>query len=180
MFCTKVRPFLNWVLAVACVGFLAINASNVSAVEQGAEFIVEEPPVEVVTYQSYSSLSELVSMICDDAILRFQGFYGPTVVTVNPFSSIGEFQRGKQSRLGITIADQMIAMVNNDTIMLNEEDYAVGPGREIPQRLKGVLQEVEGYLRIHISGVNVFGERLSYVANIEMSEAIYRSLHTYL
>ncbi len=146
---------------------------------QGAEFMVDEPPVEIVTYQNYAGLSELVTMICDDAILRFQGFYGPTIVTAEPLKTIGRFQRNKRSQLGMTLTDQMIAMVNNDTIMLNENDYSYS-GTGIPQRLAGVLEEVDGYLRVHLRGVNVLGERLSYVANVEMSEAIYRSLHTYL
>ena len=179
MHCTK-QSFINriifWVL-----GMLLMTSVPVLAQEhgQGAEFIVDEPPVEVVTYQNYSGLSELVTMICDDAILRFQGFYGPTIVTAEPLITIGQYQHNKRSKLGITITDQMIAMVNNDTIMLNEGDY-VFSGKGTTQRLNGVLEEVDGYLRVHINGVNVLGERLSYVANVEMSEAIYRALHTYL
>lgn len=167
------------VLLLAASPLLLAPLSTISAEELGAEFVSEVPPPEIVSYQSYSSLSELVTMICDDAIERFQGFYGPTAVHVKPFATVGEFQRGKQSKLGITIADQMIAMVNNDTIMLTEEDLEK-PGRSYAQRLDGVLEEVDGYLRIHISGVNVYGERISYVANVEMSESIYRSMITFL
>jgi len=148
----------------------------------GAEFRVEEPKPEVVSYQSYAGLSELVNKICDDAIDHFKGFYGPGLVVVEPLKTIGLFQDGKQSELGVTIADQMLAMVNNDTFV-SSRDYVPpkeGAASSGPQRLRGVLQEVDGYLRVHISGVNGQGERLSFVANVEMSEAIYRALHTYL
>lgn len=146
--------------------------------ELGAEFTMEEPPAEVVSYQSYAGLSELITMICDDAIERLQGFYGPSVVSVEPFITIDQYQKNKLSKLGVTMADQMIAMVNNDTIMLSETTLMNGKG--VAQKLNGVLQEVDGFLRVHISGVNISGERLSYVANVEMSEPIYRALHTYL
>ena len=148
------------------------------ASELGGEFATEDQPIEIVSYQSYSGLSELVSMICDDAIERFQGFYGPTVVNVTPFATNGSVQKVKVSKLGVTLADQMIAMINNDTLVManaarqNTESYE--------QNLFGVLEEIDGYLRVHINGRNVEGKRVSYVANVEMSEPIYRALHTYL
>lgn len=149
------------------------------AKELGGQFALEDQPIEIVSYQSYAGLSELVSMICDDAIERFQGFYGPTVVNVRPFASAGETPKDKVSKLGVTLADQMIAMVNNDTlVMANNARQSSGESYE--QNLTGVLQEIDGYLRVHISGRNVEGKRVSYVANIEMSEPIYRALHTYL
>jgi hypothetical protein len=129
-------------------------------------------------YQSYAGLSELVTMICDDAIYKLQGFFGPSVVKVTPFITFGSFQKNKISSLGISLADQMIAAVNNDTV-LNAEDTPTN-SNEYLQKLRGTLQEVDGYLRIHISAANVYGERMSYTTNVEMSEPIYRALHTYL
>ncbi len=154
----------------------------------GAEFEVKPPAPEVVSYESYAGLSELVTMICDDAINHFKGFYGSGLVAVEPLKTIGPFQAGKQSELGITIADQMMAMVNNDTFagsrlraaMATPAKEGKEPEAATTQRLRGVLEEVDGYLRVHINGVNNKGERLSFVANVEMSEAIYRALHTYL
>lgn len=127
------------------------------------------------TLQNYSGLADLVTMICDDALERFQGFYGSSVVKVDPFSTIGFYEKNKQSELGMTLADQMTAVINNDTLV--HHSVALGI---TPQKLNGMLQEVDGYLRIHISGVNATGERTSYVVSVEMSEPIYRALHTYL
>nr|MBF0221863.1 hypothetical protein [Desulfobulbaceae bacterium] len=155
------------------------GSHSTEAKELGGEFAVEDRPIEIVSYQSYAGLSELVSMICDDAIDRFQGFYGPTVVTVRPFASADDTAKDKVSKLGVTLADQMIAMVNNDTLVMANSDRK-SSGESYEQNLSGVLQEIDGYLRVHISGRNVEGKRVSYVANIEMSEPIYRALHTYL
>ena len=169
------RKKLAYSIITFILGVMVLTPIS-SAQEFGAEFIVEAPNPEVISYQSYAGLSELVTMICDDAINRFQGFYGATVVSVEPFINIGQFKENKMSKLGVTIADQMIAMINNDTIVHSKK-----AGRyKIEQQLKGVLQEVDGYLRVHISGKNNNGERLSYVANVEMSEPIYRALHSFL
>ena len=135
----------------------------------------EAAPATIINYQNYSGLADLVTMICDDALDRFQGFYGPTVVTVEPFTTLGFFEKNRQSELGMTLADQMTAIINNDT--LGNHGRARG---KTHQKLRGVLQEVDGYLRIHISGVNIAGKRTSYVVSVEMSEPIYRALHTYL
>lgn len=135
----------------------------------------EETTPATSNFQNYSGLADLVTMICDDAQERFQGFYGSTVVKVEPFSTIGFYERNKQSELGMALADQMTAIINTDT--LANRRLALGT---TTQKLNGVLQEVDGYLRIHISGVNTAGERTSYVVSVEMSEPIYRALHTYL
>jgi len=126
-------------------------------------------------FRNYSGLAELITMICDDAHERFQAFYGSSVVKVEPFATIGFYEKDKQSELGMTLADQMTAIINNDTLANHG-----GASGMTPQKLNGVLQEVDGYLRIHISGVNAAGERTSYVVSVEMSEPIYRALHTYL
>jgi len=151
---------------------------NSKAEQFGGEFVTEEKPVETVSYKNYSGLSELVSMICDDAIERFHGFYGPTVVNVTPFATDDNTGSAKISKLGITLADQMIAMINNDTFAT--ADSTKERSKNYEQNLFGVLEEIDGYLRIHINGRNIDGKRVSYVATIEMSEPIYRALHTYL
>ena len=56
--------------------------------ESGAELQVEEQTGERISYHRYSNLSELVTLICDDAMEMFHGFYGPTRVAVSPFSVI--------------------------------------------------------------------------------------------
>ena len=75
--------------------------------------------------------------------------------------------------LGVTLADQMIAMINNNPI-----DPKVRGQHN--QTLSGVLQELDGLLRIHISGKNSRAVRRSFSVNVEMSEALYRALHTQL
>ena len=126
--------------------------------------------------KNYSSLAGLVAMVCDDAIKQFQDFFGPAEVVVEPFVILGEFPPQRISLLGATVADQMAAMINN---------YSVG--RYVPegygghaQKVQGILQEIDGLLRIHISGANSAGEWRSYVINVEMSEPIYRAMHTYV
>ncbi len=135
----------------------------------------EAGPLSSTTSQNYSGLADLVTMICDDALERFQGFYGPSLVTIAPFTTIGSFDNNRQSELGMTLADQMTAVINNDTLTSNRQSRGV-----TSQHMHGVLQEVDGYLRVHISGVNADGERTSYVVTVEMSDPIYRALHTYL
>ena len=135
----------------------------------------EEATLSTGNLQNYSGLAKLITMVCDDALERFQGFYGSTVVRVEPFTTIGFYEKNKQSELGMTLADQMTAVINNDTRVNRNL-----PSGITPQKLNGVLQEVDGYLRIHISGVNTSGARTSFVISVEMSEPIYRALHTYL
>jgi len=164
-------------LQAACVQTPGPGPSlSTTGMQPGFEAPEEQPRIR---YDSYSGLSELVTLICDDAIAHFDGFYAHSVVRVEPFVSLDEFQRGKVSQLGIALADQMVAMVNNETAAGIRQLGGRQPDNP-SQKLSGVLQEMDGYLRIHISGRNAYGERLSYVANIEMSEAIYRALHTYL
>lgn len=140
----------------------------------------QDLPVRGITsYENYTGLSELITMICDDAISTLQGFFGPTVVEVQPFITFGQFQENKISSLGISLADQMMAMVNNDTAA-NAENTPAGETKEHQQKLRGTIQEIDGFLRIHISAVNVYGERLSHTTTVEMSEPIYRAMHTYL
>jgi hypothetical protein len=146
-----------------------------SAQQNGADFPQKVQPPPAVTYRNYANLSDLLTVLCDEADHKFKDFYGSGLVQVEPFITIGEFQRNKISELGITLADQMIAVINNDT-----RDAKADGANTTPQQLYGVIQEVDGYLRIHIAGVNSRGQRTSYVTNVEMSEPIYRALHTFI
>ncbi len=136
----------------------------------------EESALQTEMPKNYSSLAGLVSIVCDDAIEQFYNFFSPALVNVEPFLVLGEFPANRRiSLLGATLADQMTAMINNSPPLkapAGNEDYE--------QRVQGILQEIDGLLRIHISGVNSDGERRSYVINVEMSEPIYRALHTYV
>ncbi len=123
---------------------------------------------------TYTSLTHLVHMICAEASSQFYDFYAPEAVYVRPFTAIGEFPNQNITLLGITLADQMTARINSDS--LEKPDL----GGNYDQWLQGVYQEIDGYLRVHISGINMRGERRSYVVNVEMSESLYRAMHTYI
>ena len=134
---------------------------------------MENPDEEIsdpLQLKNYSGLAELVAAICDDAGKVFNNFFSATVVTVQPFTFITSTGEKRLTPLGESMADQMIAMINNGRI-----DFAAP--RMYDQRLAGVLQEVGGYLRVHISGFNGQALRRSYTANVEMSEALYRALY---
>ena len=68
------------------------------------------------------------------------------------------------------------ATINNNSVA----QYVPKGDGKYDQKVQGVLQEMDGLLRIHISGVNSRGERRSYVVNVEMSEPIYRAMHSYV
>lgn len=155
-------------MGMVVLGLMGVVAPNTSKANAPGE---EAMPVPSST-QNYSGLADLITMICDDALERFQGFYGPSVVTVEPFTTFDPSETPRQSLLGMTLADQMTAVINNDTLTSNRASRET-----TPQSMQGVLQEVDGYLRIHISGVNGLGERTSYVVTVEMSDPIYRALH---
>jgi len=142
--------------------------------EAGPEMITEDEYPKQISYQRYSNLAELVTMICDDASGVFQGFYGPQEVEVSPFAVVGDYQVHKMTMLGITLADQMAAMINREPAA----NYAAG--NNFPQKMEGVIEEVDGYLRVRISGRNFVGEGRSHVVSVEMSEPIYRFLHSYV
>ncbi len=164
-------PYL--VFALAVVLLVTIAGGRVLAFQEDQE----EPPAALdAGLRNYSSLSGLVAMICDDAMEQFYDFFDAAPVVVEPFVVLGEFSnKNRISLLGATVADHMTAVISNEAIAA----AAKGKG-ENEQRVQGILQEVDGYLRIHISGVNTRGERRSYVVNIEMSEPIYRALHSYV
>ncbi|MCB2182549.1 MAG: hypothetical protein KQH63_11015 [Desulfobulbaceae bacterium] len=153
--------------------FLIAAACAQANDESGAELTIKEFP-QRISYHSYSSLTELVTLVCDDAMQVFSNFYGPTKVAVFPFTVISDYKIGKMTMLGITMADQMTAMINSEPAA----DFSVEEKYE--QKLEGVIEEMDGFLRVHISGRNVKGERRGHVVSVEMSEPIYRFLHSYV
>lgn len=165
------RPFP---VILATTFMLALMITPLAAqMQSGGEVIPKPMPPKRITVESYATLPELVTLICDDAMESFWEFYGPSTVAVRPFRVIADYRVKKTTLLGITLADQMTAMVNNQRV----PNYHA-PQR-YPQKMDGVIEELDGFLRIHISGRNIRGERRSYSVNIEMSEPIYRALHAY-
>lgn len=133
----------------------------------------DSPVTDRITYLRYSNLSELVTGVCDDAGHVFTGFYEPDDVVVSPFAVISDYRVEKPTMLGITLADQMAAMINSTPASRRSSG-----GKRHVQTMHGVIEEMDGYLRVHISGRNGLGERRGYVAHVEMSEPIYRFLHS--
>ncbi len=122
--------------------------------------------------QRYENLTSLIHRVCDEASVLFRDFFGPGEVSLQPFMVIDEFNRKNLTMLGLTLADQMGARINNDSI------FQAARNMEYEQSMQGILQEIDGFLRIHISGMNYRGERKSYIATIEMSEPVFRALYT--
>lgn len=169
--------FRNLLIKTFLFCFLLLPCLVQGAQETGAEFVKQTPPPPTIQYRDYASLPELITSLCDEADGKFKHFYGPGLVAVTPFVSIGEALRPGVSKLGVTLADQMVAVINNNTISLK---IGGNKQRHSQQRLSGLLEEMDGYLRIHISGTNYRGQRISYVTNVEMSEPLYRALHSYM
>jgi len=131
----------------------------------------------VVGPKNYSSLTSLVAMVGGDAMEHLHGFFAAEPVTIEPFIVLSEFStRQRISLLGATLAEQMAAVISNESLAV----WRPATAGENEQRVSGVLQEVDGYLRIHILAANTRGDRRSYVVNVEMSEPIYRALHSYV
>lgn len=131
----------------------------------------------VVNQRNYSSLTGLVAMIGADAMEHLHGFFAAEPVTIEPFIVLSEFStRQRVSLLGATLAEQMAAVISNESLAV----WRPAAAGENEQKVSGVLQEVDGHLRIHILAANTRGDRRSYVVNVEMSEPIYRALHSYV
>lgn len=127
--------------------------------------------------RNYASLPGLVAMVGNDAMEQLQGFFAAEPVLVEPFIVLSEFSsRQRVSLLGATLAEQMAAVIGNESLAV----WRPVMTGEHEQRVSGVLQEMDGYLRIHVIAANSKGERRSYVVNVEMSESIYRALHSYV
>lgn len=124
----------------------------------------------------YTSLAHLVELIGVDAAGQFSGFFDPGPVRIEPFPVLGEFPAQRISLLGATLADQMAAVINS----VAAASFPTSRSYDGEQVLRGVIQEVDGYLRVHVSGRNSRGHWRSYVAGVEMNEAVYRAMHTYV
>jgi len=170
-------PYLQriiWLVTFACA-LLAPNSRAAEFAPSTSLIAEDEERYTPPQLPNYSRLIDLINLICDDALERFHEFFASAEVQVEPFTTIGFFERNKLSELGMTISDQMKALINNDT--LNGKGVGGGKGEQL---VTGILQEVDGYLRVHISGVNAVGQRTSFTISVEMSEPLYRALHTYL
>lgn len=167
------RSVRRWCWALLLVGgVLLLVACRPPLVEYGGMDGEEAGPIR----KGYGSVPALVTMLCGEAGSRFHYFFDDaTPVVVEPFVVLDESStRKKVSVLGATLADQMTAVVGNEARTV-WRPWSRG-GEE--QRVTGRLQEMDGYLRVHISGVNSRGERRGYVVNVEMSEPVYRALHS--
>lgn len=131
----------------------------------------------MLSQKNYASLPSLIAMVGSDAMEHLHGFFAAEPVTIEPFIVLSEFSnRQRVSLLGATLAEQMAAVISNESLAV----WRPAATGEHEQRVSGVLQEVDGYLRIHIIAANTRGDRRSYVVNVEMSEPIYRALHSYV
>jgi hypothetical protein len=160
-------------------GLAVLLLSAMIGAQVGAVQDEQEAPISYDhSARNYSGLTGLVAMVCNDAMEQFYDFFDPAPVAVEPFVILGEFSsKNRICLLSATLADQMTAVISNESIASSRPAMTKG-GYE--QRVQGILQEVDGYLRLHISGINTRGERRSYVVNVEMSEPIYRALHSYV
>ncbi len=161
------------VLLVLLCAFWATGAWAAEKEDEGRGAATEG----VVGLKNYSSLTSLVAMVGADAMEHLHGFFAAEPVTIEPFIVLSEFStRQRISLLGATLAEQMAAVISNESLAV----WRPAAAGENEQRVSGVLQEVDGHLRIHILAANTRGERRSYVVNVEMSEPIYRALHSYV
>lgn len=168
----SILPSPKWLFRLFLLALL-MGTQNLQAQEQSGAGLMPYPPPEQISARSYANLAELITLICDDAIGEFREFYGPAMVAVRPFTVIADYHVKKTTMLGVTLADQMTAMINTEAV----SEYAVDV--HYPQKLEGVIEEVDGFLRIHMNGRNIRGERRSYVVTVEMSDPLYRALHSY-
>jgi len=165
-----VRRTVWWFVGFALIGWISAGTTVAGSGEEGQGRVGFQTA-------SYSSLQALVTMVCAEAMEQFDGFFATSQVLVEPFRVLGEFPtQGRISLLGVTLADQMAAVINNEP----PASQVAADGEVYDQRLQGLLQEIDGYLRIHISGRNSQGEWRSFVVSVEMSEPVYRALHSYV
>jgi len=156
-----------------CFALLFCLFPNITAAaEVAAPDYMKRPTAEPIVVSSYSGVLDLTDRISREAMAGFYDFFGPVTVNVEPFVVVDRYPRATVSQLGLTLADQMVARINNDSV---SRPRPTGEGQE--QWLFGLLQEIDGHLRVHIYGINMRGERRSAVVTVEMSEPVYRSLH---
>ena len=163
-------------LVTAWLLLINLGGSNLLAAElqTGSAQLLRQQTTEVQVI-NYTNMPELIHDVCAGAIGNFYDFFGPALVSVEPFIKYSEFPNRRISVLGITLADHMMARINNESL-----NQYISADDTNEQYLRGVMEEINGYLRIHIYGVNSRGERRSYVVNVEMSAPLYRVLHTYI
>ncbi len=139
----------------------AAGGSERSAASSGATFF---------SARQYTGTSLLVAAIARDARQIFDRFFSPQGVAVQPFVLLDQEGNKHLTTLGLTLADAMIAAIDNSSF---------DPGRSggTPQELRGVLQEIGDTVRVHVKGINGQGLHRSYVAIIELSPPVYRLLH---
>ncbi|MFO7761653.1 MAG: hypothetical protein R6V20_08600 [Desulfobia sp.] len=132
----------------------------------------------------YTNLDQLISAICRDALIEFQDFYLADQVTVKPFQLISGYDVPKTTLLGVTLADQMAAdLSGNSTLswfhrMTAGFNGIIRPGERYEPKIEGLIEELDGYLRVHITACNSFGEKRDFVVSAEMSEPLYQAFHT--
>ena len=156
-------------LSAAALFLVMAVSSPPPAAGAGPDYMQPSRPAAVV---SYGGVNEMIEKVGRDAMEEFSDFFGPAVVNVEPFVLVDRYPRATVSALGLALADRMVAGINDDSVSRVPPE-----GEPRPQWLMGMLQEMDGYLRIHIYGINMRGERRSFVAVVEMSEPLYRALH---
>lgn len=173
------RFFSGMATALALLIFSLPSPCLAGQVEARSKLAVRRPAppaaaavkrIPSFTLKKYANLPELIVQVCQNAQRIFAHFYGQAAVKVQPFVFITGSGEKRFSPMGAALADQMLAMIND------QPNYTAIRGPEV-QRLRGVLFEMDGYLRIHISGINAAHQRRSYTAQVEMSEPLYRALY---
>lgn len=130
-----------------------------------------------VSQRNYSSLPGLIAMLGQETMAQLQDFFLAEPVFVEPFIVLNEFStRAKISLFGATLAEHLAAVVGNESLSV----WRPAERATHQQSLSGVLQEIDGYLRVHALAVNARGESRSCVVNVQMTEPIYRALHRYV
>lgn len=124
-----------------------------------------------------SGLTSLVSRIGEIGREHFNEFFGlpltgPSPIVVEPFVFISGSGQKRVTELGVLLADQMVAVLHN-AVLARSPNEASGP------LLRGTLQETDGKLRIHMVGIDSARQYRSLVITLDMSKAIFRSLHAY-
>lgn len=175
-FTKHVRGFLRiLVLLGILLSLPAISGVRAAEIEGGPDSQGRQGTAAPLETGNYSSLPALLDRIGQDAMGKFQDFFDASPLLVEPFAVLGEFpSRQRISLLGVVLAEQMAAVLGNEALSRWRPETLGEQG----QYLNGTLLEVDGYLRVQISGLNTRGERRSHVVNIEMSESIYRALHS--
>jgi hypothetical protein len=134
------------------------------------------PAASAQESRGYATLPALLAQVGSEAMAQFQDFFDLAPLVVEPFVHLRQDAgRPRISLLGAMLAEQMAVVLGNEALV----QWPLPQG-ELGQYLSGSLLETDGYLRVQISGSNTRGELRSHVVNVEMSEPIYRALHTFI